>query len=319
MATKTALTALVLLTVFVVCASFPNALLAQEEPIGKVTALTGKAEAKRAGETEWVALKLNDAIYFKDTIRTAEKTRVQILMEDDSLLNLGEDARLTIREHIYQPDKDRRSSLFSLTKGKVRVLVGKAFGSSDSSFGVETPTSVIGIRLTQFIVWVVSQQLTTVVTLDGEVLAKNVNPAVVCDQVIGKNYSSQIPQDSCPTTPVEVPAEEIEQILLDTDVTPSPPAADLPLASKGLSSAVAEGLGEDVEIDTPDAIAEGEVPPAEQPIDQEFGTTTDDEIDRLEDEAPGVTTSVPARPRGELPEPPRPPTRLRDRRIFRGR
>jgi hypothetical protein len=312
---KNSQTPVVLLAFFIVAASFSNTVLAQGQPIGKVTTLTGAVEVRHQGETEWAALKLNDSISFMDTVRTQENSRTQILMEDDSLLNLGEGAELTIREHIYQPDRDRRSSLFSLASGKIRVLVGKVFASEDSSFGVETPTSVIGIRLTQFIVWVASPELTTVVTLDGEVLAKNIRPDLICEEIVAKNYSSQIARDACPTLPEQLPAEEMERILLDTDVRPAPPGGDLPLASQGVQNAIADGLGEDVE--TLETAVEGEPVPATQPIDQQFGTTTEDEVDALEGEAPGATTTARIRPPGELPEPPRPPSRFFQRRIFR--
>jgi len=208
------------------------------EPIGHVTSLKGGVSVTRAGEQEKNTLELNNPVYLGDTIYTAARSKIQILMEDDSLLNLGENARITIKEHLYQPEKDLRSSVYKLIRGKVRVLVGKFFGDPDSRLEVETPTSVIGIRMTEFIVHVVSPELTVVITLDGKVIAKNIRPDLICVETVPKGYESQIAKDACPTAPAKTPAEKIEEILLETEAYMPPPAKEMPFSMESINESV---------------------------------------------------------------------------------
>lgn len=218
--------------------SLYSALVRAGEPIGYVTSLKGDVSVIRAGEEEKNVLELNNPVYLGDTISTAARSKVQILMEDDSLLNLGENARITIKAHMYQPEKDFRSSVYKLIRGKVRVVVGKLFSSLDSSLEVETPTSIIGVRMTEFIVHVVSPELTVVITLDGKVIAKNIRPDLVCVETVAKGFESRIAKDACPTTPAKTPVEKMEEILLETEAYFPPPAKEMPFTTESLNESV---------------------------------------------------------------------------------
>jgi hypothetical protein len=208
------------------------------EPIGHVTSLKGEVSVIHTGEQEKNNLELNDPVYIGDTIQTAPRSKVQILMEDDSLLNLGEKAQITISKHMYQPEEDLRSSIYKLIRGKLRVVVGKIFSAADSSLEVETPTSIIGIRMTEFIVWVVSPELTVVITLDGEIVAKNIRPDLICAETVAKGYESQIAKDVCPTAPAKSPIEKMEEILLETEAYIFPPVKEMPFSTASLNDSV---------------------------------------------------------------------------------
>ena len=213
-----------------------------EGAIGHVTSLKGEASIIRAGEQEENTLAINDAIHLGDTILTAARSKAQILMEDDSLLNLGENARITIKKHMYQPENDFRGSLYKLIRGKIRVVVGRLFSAADSHLEVETPTSIIGIRMTEYIVHVVSPELTVVITIDGEVIAKNIRADLVCEEVVAKGYESKIAKDTCPTAPSRTPVEKMEEILLETEAYMPPPAQEMPISTKSLNESVRNAL-----------------------------------------------------------------------------
>jgi len=208
------------------------------EPIGYVTSLTGNVSVIHAGEEEKTSLCLNDPVYLGDTIQTGANSKIQILMEDESLLNLGEKARITIKDHLYQPEKDFRSSVYKLIRGKVRVVVGKLFSDPASNLEVETPTSIIGIRMTEFIVWVVSPELTVVITLDGEVIARNIRPDLVCVETVAAGYQSRIAKDACPTAPAKTPSEKMEEILIEKEAYMPPPAHEMLSSMSSLKESV---------------------------------------------------------------------------------
>jgi len=209
-----------------------------EEPIGYVTSLKGKVLVIHAGEREKTPLGLNDPVHLGDTIQTTAHSKIQILMEDESLLNLGEKAQIIIKEHLYQPENDLRSSVYKLIRGKVRAVIGKFFSHTASRFEVETPTSIIGIRMTEFIVWVVSPELTVVITLDGEIIAKNIRPDLVCVETVSAGYESQIAKDACPTAPAKTPLEKMEEILIETEAYMPPPTQEMPFSKASLKESV---------------------------------------------------------------------------------
>ena len=213
-----------------------------EDAIGYVPSLEGDVPVIRAGEQEKGTLAINNPIHLGDTILPAARSKVQILMEDDSLLNLGENARITIKEHMYQPEKDLRGSVYKLIRGKIRVVVGKLFSDADSRLEVETPTSIIGIRMTEFMVHVVSPELTVVITLDGEVIAKNIRADLICEEKVVKGYQSQIAKNTCPTAPTRTPAKKIEEILLETEVYMPPPTQEMPMSKRTFNETVQNAL-----------------------------------------------------------------------------
>lgn len=100
-----------------------------------------------------VAAKVQDGVLFKDVIATDKASRTKALLNDDSILTVGEYTRVEITEHIYDPHKSVRSVVISLIEGKLRALVGKIFTGSGSKFEVHTPTAVAAARGTYFVVF----------------------------------------------------------------------------------------------------------------------------------------------------------------------
>jgi hypothetical protein len=217
---------------------------------GKISTVKGEVLIFHKDDTKGIQAKPKDVLYQYDTIQTMKESRVQILMEDDSLINLGENAKIHLKEYLYAPEDNRRSAALDLLSGKGRFIVGKLFAGRDSKFQVNTSTSVIGVRDTHFIVWVVSPELTTVITIDGRIVAKNAEPTLICESTVGKDNSCQIASNKCPTTPTMIPAEEMQRILIDTQITPSPPSGETPSTSKDAGDIAKAGSGEKVEVTT---------------------------------------------------------------------
>jgi hypothetical protein len=225
-------------------------LSANGKAVGKITSVKGEVLIFHKDEAKGIKAKVKDVVYEYDTIQTLQESRVQILMDDDSLINLGENAKISLREYLYAPEENLRSSTLDLLSGKARFIVGKIFTTKDSKFQVNTSTSVIGVRDTNFIVWVVSPELTTVIGIDGTVVAKNVLETLVYESVVGENYSSEIASNKCPTTPVVMPAEEMQKILMDTQITPGSPEGETPAAAKDAEDMAKNAAGEKVEVST---------------------------------------------------------------------
>lgn len=129
---------------------------AQEPPTGDIgvyTAVEGQVSVKRSGTADALPAKLHDDVRFLDIIETERESRSKALLNDDSILTVGEHSRVEITEHIYDPNRGLRTVVVNLVRGKVRALVGKMFTGTGSKFEIHTPTSVAAARGTYFVVW----------------------------------------------------------------------------------------------------------------------------------------------------------------------
>lgn len=122
---------------------------AAQEAVGRVSTLMGSVLIKRKDGSQ-VSPKIRDEVFPKDVISTGADGRVKVYFNDDSVLSLGANAELTIKQLVYDPAKDERKGLFSLARGSMMALVGRVFGSRSSSYEIETPTAVAGVRGTYF-------------------------------------------------------------------------------------------------------------------------------------------------------------------------
>ena len=108
-----------------------------EQEIGKVVALRGSAAIERGGTRLTAAV--NSGILPTDVIKTAGDGRVKMRFIDDSVLTVGENSRLAIKEFFYSKEKGGRS-IFNLLDGKMHSVVGK------TKFEVQTPTAIAAAR-----------------------------------------------------------------------------------------------------------------------------------------------------------------------------
>ncbi len=121
--------------------------------VGIFTAVEGKAVVTHPGVPKSIPIKLQEGVLFKDVIETDKESRTKALLNDDSILTVGEHSRVEVTEHIYDPGKGVRSVVVNLVKGQVRALVGKIFSGSGSKFEIHTPTAVAAARGTYFVVF----------------------------------------------------------------------------------------------------------------------------------------------------------------------
>ena len=71
-----------------------------DQRIATVLVVTGVAEVRASGEATWDQLRFRDAIFARDTVRTAANSRVKFLMRDDAILTLGEDGEMEFTEFL---------------------------------------------------------------------------------------------------------------------------------------------------------------------------------------------------------------------------
>lgn len=123
----------------------PLPVLAQAQPVGVVTTLTGQATLARTAIPEPLILKFKDDVFERDRISTAEKSIVRVLLGGKAIVTVRELSVLTITEETGRATVDLQS-------GKIGVAVVKQRMRPGESLEIRTPNAVAAVRGTVFVV-----------------------------------------------------------------------------------------------------------------------------------------------------------------------
>jgi hypothetical protein len=117
-----------------------------QEPLGVVTTLSGQA-TRTAGATPATAtpLRFRDGVFGADTIRTAERSFVRMLLERKAVLTVRELSVLRIAEDATQATVDLRSGGVALSVARPRLRPGE-------TVLIHTPNAVAAVRGTSIVV-----------------------------------------------------------------------------------------------------------------------------------------------------------------------
>jgi hypothetical protein len=73
-------------------------------------------------------------------------------LKDGTVLTLGPDTVMDLRQFQFDTTTQQGNFLLDLLRGSVRVVTGLLAKVNPERFQVQTPTSVVGVRGTDFIV-----------------------------------------------------------------------------------------------------------------------------------------------------------------------
>jgi hypothetical protein len=120
--------------------------LSWAQVVGRFASAQGSVVVERGG----VELRARAGVELSmgDEVRTGATGRAKLLLEDGTVLNLGDDSRLKLTKYILDPTNGR-DGLFELVRGTVRAWVTK-LRNPKSKFDVQTPTAVAGVRGTDY-------------------------------------------------------------------------------------------------------------------------------------------------------------------------
>ena len=114
------------------------ALWAAPAGIGRATKVIRSADLLRGSAT--TKLKESDAVEENDRIRTQSSGRVRVVLNDGSILNVGQSSLLTVRA----TTATSRVGSLELAYGRVRAIVSPA-KSAASPFEIRTATALCGV------------------------------------------------------------------------------------------------------------------------------------------------------------------------------
>jgi len=140
--------------------------------IGKVRAMKGSATLKRAGKT--ISVKTMQEIYEEDQLLTEKKARVQIILNDDTVITIGSNSSYTFNKF----DKENNSVEMYLDRGFFRVITGKIGRIAPQKFKIATKNATMGIRGTQFMASI-TKKGEEIDCIQGSITVTNLDKTVI--------------------------------------------------------------------------------------------------------------------------------------------
>ncbi|MCC6807704.1 MAG: FecR domain-containing protein [Deltaproteobacteria bacterium] len=110
-------------------------------------------------------------VFEGDFIKTEAESRAEARLEDRSVIRIGAESRVMIQKAQFNKKDETKQVQVKLVVGRFWAKVTKLFGAS--SFDVETPNAVAGVRGTAFAVDQGADKSTTVRVFNGKVLISN--------------------------------------------------------------------------------------------------------------------------------------------------
>ena len=126
------------------------ALSAWASPVGQVKTAKGTAFIERGGEK--TAAQVGAMIQQSDTVVTGADGAVGIAFVDNSTVSSGPNSVLVIERFAFDTTTYQGEFDASLKKGTLSVISGKIAKQSPDAMKIRTPSAILGVRGTEFVV-----------------------------------------------------------------------------------------------------------------------------------------------------------------------
>ena len=135
-----------------------------------VTLVEGQSQMTSAGGENWRRLQVNSLLKPGDKVRVLENGRLELVLDNRSVLRLAANTTLELKEVVRRPKKENYR--FSLSVGKMWTRVTRLLGFG-SNYRVETPTAITAVQGTAYDLDVDLSQQTKVRVHSGNVQIYN--------------------------------------------------------------------------------------------------------------------------------------------------
>jgi hypothetical protein len=118
--------------------------------VGQIKAATGSVFLERQGQRLPVTVGM--PVQESDSLVTGEDGSAGVTFSDNSLLSVGPSSVLAIERYAFDSTTHRGYFDASLKKGTLAVVSGKMVKQSPDAMRVRTPSAIMGVRGTEFVV-----------------------------------------------------------------------------------------------------------------------------------------------------------------------
>ena len=126
------------------------ALAAFANDVGQVKSVRGNVQVERGGQRLAVEPGMN--VRASDVLHTGADSAVGVTFLDNTMISAGPSSVLEIERYSFNTTTHAGHFDASLRKGSIAVVSGKMVKQTPGSLRVRTPSSVMGVRGTEFLV-----------------------------------------------------------------------------------------------------------------------------------------------------------------------
>ncbi len=175
--------------------------------IGNISSYDGKVMVARDGKV--LLAKVGFLLSEKDIISTKKHSRVKISLKDNTIISIGQNAKLDIADYVYNERKASSSKTnFKFLKGAFSVATGKIGKIARKRFKLETKTATIGIRGT-----VIVGNQKEIACVEGAIEVTSQNRSVI----VPAGMIVEVPLGRSPLTPTKYSDDEFKAIYSELD------------------------------------------------------------------------------------------------------
>jgi hypothetical protein len=123
---------------------------ARADDIGRIKVAKGQVSIERASAS--LPATVGAGLQPADVVVTGNDGSVGITMSDDTLLSAGANSRLSFDQYLHDPSTNQGRFRVSLERGTLAVISGRIAKQSPDAMTVRTPSAILGVRGTEFLV-----------------------------------------------------------------------------------------------------------------------------------------------------------------------
>lgn len=120
--------------------------------IGQIKTMSGEVWVVRDGER--IVAQRGTRLDISDVIETGANGRVGLMLEDNTRMSAGPNSRIGLDRFRFDPTTHDGESVTSISKGTLSIISGQLAKRSKDAVRVKTPSSVLAVRGTRFLVQV---------------------------------------------------------------------------------------------------------------------------------------------------------------------
>jgi hypothetical protein len=122
----------------------------QEDTIGFVKTAEGDATVSTASKT--TKAQPGTPLYLGSILKTGEDGTLGVTFKDNTVMSFGPETEVTVDEYLYAPAKGDLKLAANIAKGTLHYISGVIAKLKPEAVSVKTPTGIIGVRGTHFLV-----------------------------------------------------------------------------------------------------------------------------------------------------------------------
>jgi len=127
-----------------------NVMATEDGAAGMIKNSKGEVSIERAGGR--VAGAVGTAVFVADRVRTGADGSVGVTLRDNTLLSAGPNSLFVLDRFAFDSTTNAGTVSVGVRKGTLAVATGKIARQTPESIDFRTPTSVIGVRGTEFVI-----------------------------------------------------------------------------------------------------------------------------------------------------------------------